>query len=253
MIGWSDVLCVRVGGPGCWSKRRGGIHFWSSTHPLTQTNQPTTHIQPQPHQTNQQPTSNTTPQKVVAETFGAHDFMVYHTEIVRPYTGPHSEPAPPNAKLAARDIFVEGLREIEVAWRGGLFATAEPDDPDRFGPGAREDAQALLMPAAARLAGAGEDGEEGAAAAAAAGGRWVEEQYRWLQAQQTLSVLEIGGGGGGGGAGGKKGAGSGAAGGAAGLAAVSAALEAAEAPRRRKKAEKGRKVKKLRALEKIRR
>ena len=181
--------------------------------------------------------------------------MVYHTELVRPYAGPNSEPSPPNAKLAARDIFVEGLREIEVAWRGGIFAAAEPDDPDRFGPGAREDARVLLAPAAARLA-EEEQGGAGAEADEEAVGRWVEEQFRWLQAQQTLSVLEAGGGGGGGG-GGKKGGGGAGAGAAAGggtsLAAVSAALEAAEAPRRRKRAEKGRKVKKLRALEKIRR
>ncbi len=200
---------------------------------------------------------------MVAETFGAHDFMVYHASLIRPYTGPASEPAPANAKLAGRDVFVEGLREIEAAWRGGLFGTGEADDPDRFGPRAREDPRVLLAPAAARLleeegegGGNGEGREERAA-------RWVQDQYCWLHAQQTLLLLEASGGGGGGG--GRKGGGGGGAasasasasasagaGGAGGVLAAAAA-EWGDAPnRRRRRAEKGRKAKKLRALAKIR-
>lgn len=50
---------------------------------------------------------------VVVETFGVHDFMWAAPDVVRPYTGPVSDP---NEKQVRHPQFQQGLREIEAAY-----------------------------------------------------------------------------------------------------------------------------------------
>ena len=70
------------------------------------------------------------PASCVVETFGTHEFMWSPYSFIEPYTGADSEP---NSKLQKKDTFLEGVQEIETAYKLGLDTSREDeDDPNRF-------------------------------------------------------------------------------------------------------------------------
>jgi len=97
----------------------------------------------------------------VVETFGTHEFMWSPYTLIEPYRGADSEP---NSKLQKKDTFLEGVQEIETAYKLGLDTSREDeDDPNRFSHmDLTKVEQAVLTTPAPADDGDEEDEEEGA-------------------------------------------------------------------------------------------